>query len=149
MKIDLAVKERAARKLARLRERDAACDQGTHQLACDDRRAVQLQFEHRFAGVTLRRGKENREPAIERRSTFVEDRRIGRDAWPQRRARANEACGEFGYERSAYAHNRDRALAGRRRNCRDRVQRAEMTTRRSGSSPSDSVRTAGESARAR
>jgi hypothetical protein len=111
---------------------------------------VNLKLQHTFARVAVRSGKENREAFVERLTGLVKNRCAMRDARPQRGAGAYDAFGEPRYLRPADAYDRDRAFSRRSRDRRNGVgQRGWITTRRSGSSPSDSVRTRSDVANAR
>ena len=100
-----------------VRESRSAGQQRAHDFARDDRRAVNVKLEHIFAGIAVRRRKEDREPFVERIAAL---RRGSSRGWrPAARSGAllsSSRSGELRSARAADADDRDRALSRRRRN---------------------------------
>jgi len=110
---------------------------------------MDVKLEHILARVRMRRCKEQRESAIDRRSAFIDDVAERCEARFEPPLRTENACGDRACLLAADANDCDRATPGWRSDRGNRLYLGETTTRRSGSTPSDSVCTNGLSASAR
>jgi len=108
-----------------------------------------MQLEDVFARIGMWRGKEECEPLIDRAAVLVDDVAERCQTRLERTIGTKNARGNIACLLAADANNCDRAASGRRRDRSDRLYLGETTTRRSGSTPSDSVCTNGLSASAR
>lgn len=97
----------------------------------------------------MRRRKEECQTSIERRTAFIENITERRKARLEFLFRTKNTRGNITGPFAADANDRDRAAPRRRRDRSNRLYLGETTTRRSGSTPSDSVCTNGLSASAR